>query len=171
MEVFMNFKKLALMVLSTMALLFSHHVIAASKRKKLSDDTRKSLIEVLKVNEQLHQSFFKYDKNLVEQNARKLKDVIGKIKNEEVSKLLSFSRKQLGEIKSSHDRGINNNHYNLVSMALIHIVNTYDLGSKYNSYSCPMVKKKWIQNSAKMAKVHNPYAPQMPHCGSKDSNY
>ncbi len=167
----MNLKKLTLMILSTVTLLFSHHVIAASKRKKLSDDTRKSLIEVLKVNEQLHQSFFKYDKKLVEKNAIKLKDAIGNIENDEISKLLSFSRKQLGEIKSSHARDVNNNHYNLVSMALIHIINTYDLGSAYNSYSCPMVKKKWIQNSAKMAKVHNPYAPGMPHCGSKDSSY
>lgn len=56
-------------------------------------------------------------------------------------------------------------------MALIHIVNKYDLGSKYNAYSCPMVKKKWLQNSDKMAKVHNPYAAGMPHCGSQDTNH
>ena len=51
------------------------------------------------------------------------------------------------------------------------VVNTYDVGKKYNAYSCPMVKKKWVQNSKKMAKVHNPYAPNMPHCGSKDTSH
>ena len=65
----------------------------------------------------------------------------------------------------------NNQNYHLTSMALIHIVNTYDVGNEYNAYSCPMVKKKWLQNSKKMAKVHNPYAPNMPHCGGQDSNF
>jgi hypothetical protein len=65
----------------------------------------------------------------------------------------------------------NNQNYHLVSMALIYIVNTYDVGPKYNAYSCPMVKKKWLQNSKKLAKIHNPYAPHMPHCGSQDTNF
>jgi hypothetical protein len=93
------------------------------------------------------------------------------IENGETKKLLKFSIEKLGELKSDTERETNNQNYHLVSMALIHLVNTYDLGDAYNAYSCPMVKKKWVQNSKKMARVHNPYAPGMPHCGTQDSEY
>lgn len=166
----MNFKK-SLSVFYVLTLLISGMSTYAKERKKLDEKTKEALLSVLKVNEDLHASFFKYDGKEVEKNAKKLKSEIDKIKDKEISKLLTFSQKSLAEIKASKDRKQNNKTYNLVSMALIHVMNTYDLGSKYNAYSCPMVKKKWIQNSKKMARVHNPYAPEMPHCGSKDSKY
>ena len=166
----MNFKKL-LSVIYVLTFLISGMSTYAKERKKLDDKTKEAVLSVLKVNEELHASFFKYDGKKVEKNAKKLKSEIDKIKDKEILKLLSFSQKSLAEIKASKDRKQNNKTYNLVSMALIHVMNTYDLGSKYNAYSCPMVKKKWVQNSKKMARVHNPYAPEMPHCGSKDSDY
>ena len=140
-------------------------------RKALKAQTKKSVVSMLEINEKLHRSFFNYKAKEVEANAQKLSQAIMEIKDQEIAKLLSFSQKQLQEIKASKDRAANDQHYHLVSMALIHIVNTYDVGSKYNAYSCPMVKKKWLQNSKKMADVHNPYAPNMPHCGSQDSHY
>ncbi|MBK24587.1 MAG: hypothetical protein CME70_11385 [Halobacteriovorax sp.] len=142
-----------------------------SKRKQLTEGAKKSVINVLQANEELHNSFFKYDGKKVEEAAQKLKSAIDRINDSELTKLLKFSKTKLADIKASSSRDDNNQNYHLVSMALIHIVNTYDVGSKYNAYSCPMVKKKWVQNSKKMAKVHNPYAPNMPHCGSKDSNH
>ena len=166
----MNFKK-SLSVFYVLTLLISGMSTYTKERKKLDEKTKEAVLSVLKVNEELHASFFKYDGKEVEKSAKKLKSEIDKIKDKEISKLLSFSQKSLAEIKVSKDRKQNNKTYNLVSMALIHVMNTYDLGSKYNAYSCPMVKKKWVQNSKKMARVHNPYAPEMPHCGSKDSNY
>jgi len=140
-------------------------------RNKLDDKTKKELINVLETNEQLFNAFYEYDSKKVEESAMKLKDSIGKIDNQEISKLLSFSIKKLEEMKSSSSREDNDQAYHLVSMALIHIVNTYDVGDIYNAYSCPMVKKKWIQNSKKMADVNNPYAPDMPNCGSKDTSF
>lgn len=141
------------------------------ERKRLSKTTKSNVIAALKANEDLHGSFFKYDPKAVETNAKKLKKAIQGIKNEEIAKLLSFSTTKLDEIKAASKREDNNKNYNLVSMALIHIVNKYDVGAKYNAYSCPMVKKKWVQNSEKMAKVHNPYAPEMPHCGTQDTHF
>lgn len=140
-------------------------------RKALTEATQKTLGLVLSANEKLHAAFFSYDAKLIEENALKLKSAIDGIKNEEISKLLHFSKNKLLEIKASSEREANNQNYHLVSMALIYIVNKYDVGSGYNAYSCPMVKKKWLQNSKVMAKVHNPYAPSMPHCGTQDTNY
>ena len=141
------------------------------ERKTLDEKSKKELITVLESNEKLFNSFFKYDAKKVEDFALKLRDSIGKISNPEISKLLSFSGSKLNEIKASTDRKVNNQNYHLVSMALIHIVSSYDVGDVYNAYSCPMVKKKWVQNSKKMDGVNNPYAPNMPHCGSKDSSF
>lgn len=141
------------------------------KRILLKEKDKKEMIQVLEANEALHASFFKYDGKVVEENANSLSMKISKMENKALAKLLSFSATKLKEIKSSSDREKNNKNYHLVSMALIHIVNKYDVGGKYNAYSCPMVKKKWLQNSEKMAKVHNPYAAGMPHCGSKDSKH
>lgn len=149
----------------------NHSKMKKGSRKSLTQAAKKSVILVLEANEALHNSFFKYDGKSVEANAMKLKKIIEAIEDKEVAKLLNFSKEKLSEIKALNDREINNKNYHLVSMALIHIVNKYDVGSKYNAYSCPMVKKKWIQNSKKMAKIHNPYAPNMPDCGSLDSNY
>ena len=148
-----------------------HSKMKKGDRKSLSEAAKKSVVLALEANEALHSSFFKYDAKAVESNAMKLKKAIDAIEDKEVAKLLNFSKGKLKEIKASSDREANNKNYHLVSMALIHIVNKYDVGSKYNAYSCPMVKKKWVQNSSKMAKVHNPYAPNMPHCGSQDTKH
>ena len=148
-----------------------HSKMKKGSRKSLSEAGQKSVISALEVNEALHSSFFKYDAKAVEVNAMKLKNAIDAIENTEIAKLLKFSKGKLADIKASNDRETNNKNYHLVSMALIHIVNKYDVGEKYNAYSCPMVKKKWIQNSNKMTKVHNPYAPSMPYCGTQDSSY
>ncbi|MBK26984.1 MAG: hypothetical protein CME70_23475 [Halobacteriovorax sp.] len=141
------------------------------KRKTLDDKTKAQVVKALEANEKLHSSFFKYDGKKVELSARELKMALEKVSDPELSKLLTFSKKKLGEIKGTNDRKDNNQSYHLVSMALIHVVNKYDVGKKYNAYSCPMVKKKWVQNSKTMAKVHNPYAPEMPHCGQQDSHH
>lgn len=144
---------------------------ANDKRKKLNPETKKNVISLLSVNESLHSAFFTYSGKLVEKEARNLIEKINDIKDEEISKLLYLSKSKLSEIKEVNERDKNDQIYHSVSMALIDIVNKYDLGSKYNTYSCPMVKKKWVQNSDKISKVHNPYAPGMPHCGLQDSKY
>lgn len=142
-----------------------------SGRKSIDAITKKEILNVLRINEKVHYSFFDYDAKKVESTAKELGDAIKSISNPEISKLLKFSLSKLATLKASSERSANNQAYHLVSMALIHIVNTYDVGSEYNAYSCPMVKKKWLQNSKKMSKVHNPYAPNMPHCGGQDTSH
>ena len=137
--------------------------------KELNDSDKKEVMKILKINEDLHQAFFDYDAKKVEQTANKMKLAIDKLSNAEIAKLLKFSSSKLASMTATSSREDNNQNYHLVSMALIHIISKYNTGADYSAYSCPMVKKKWIQNSKKMAKVHNPYAPKMPDCGSKDS--
>jgi len=126
---------------------------------------------VLAANEQLHSSFFKYDSKEIEKKAKLLSAAIEKLTHAEFRKLLKYSGEKVLEIKAKNDKKENNKVYALVSMALIHIVNKYDVGADYNEYSCPMVKKKWLQHSKTKSGIQNPYAKSMPDCGMKNTNF
>ena len=162
------FKKVAVLMV---CLLGITSAMSAEKRMKVDGKTKNQIIDALKVNDELHASFFKYDGKKIETAAKKLSSAFDKIEDTSISKLLVFAKKKLSDIKEANDKKMNNENYHIVSSALIFVINKYDLGSEYNAYSCPMVKKKWIQNSKKMTKVHNPYAAGMPHCGSQDSSH
>ena len=144
--------------------------VEESKRKELNKDTKKQVLKVLKANEGLHAAFFKYDSDKVSKKAAEVKTAIDGIKDETISKKLKLSKSRLSEISKESTRQANNQRYDFVSKALIHIIDTYNL-EDYNGYSCPMVKKVWVQNSKINDGVMNPYAPEMPACGSKDTKY
>lgn len=166
----MNVKKLIITAALVLGYSASFNSLAEDKKEKkpLDAKTKERVVQVLESNEKLHNAFFNYEEGKVEKAAQKTISAIEEIENKEIKKLLTFSKGKLGEIKASNEREENNQNYHLVSMALIHIVNTYDLGEKYSGFSCPMVQKKWVQNTKKMPKVHNPYDPAMPHCGGQE---
>lgn len=143
----------------------------AKTRIKLEPKLQKSVINVLNKNEALHASFFTYNAKEVENNAKEVIKAINKVPKSVISKKLAFAKTKLKELESTKSREINNESYSIASTALVHIVNTYNVGPEYNSYSCPMVKKKWVQNSKKKLRTHNPYAPEMPHCGQRDTDH
>ncbi|PIK13635.1 hypothetical protein [Halobacteriovorax sp. JY17] len=147
------------------SLLFLNNI--AFSKDSLDEKSKEEVLNVLEVNEALHASFFKYNAKDVQANAEKTAAAIAKVSNKEVKKLLENASKKLSEIKEGADRESNNKNYHQASMAMIYVINKYDLGDKYSGYRCPMVKKKWVQNSQKMGRVHNPYAPEMPHCGGR----
>ncbi|SMF40987.1 Protein of unknown function [Pseudobacteriovorax antillogorgiicola] len=138
-------------------------------RINLDPETKKYLLAALEINENLHTSFFDYNAGKVEKYAGELSLSLSQIKDPKISRKLQYSLQKLNDIKAQNDRKINNMSYHSVSMTLIHLIHTYNLGNTYKGYTCPMVKMKWVQNSKKMSKVHNPYAPEMKHCGSQES--
>ncbi len=140
-------------------------------RKDLDEKSKNQVLVVLAVNEKLHDAFFTFDAAKVELSAKKLKNEIENISHSEIAKSLNFSKEKLLNIKASSSREMNNQNDHIVSMALIYIVNTYDVGKDYDAYSCPMVKKKWLQSSKKVSENHSPYVSGMAHCGNQDSNY
>ncbi|MDC1173935.1 hypothetical protein OAT67_00955 [Bacteriovoracaceae bacterium] len=155
----------------TLTLLFNSALFASGSRATLESETKNQLIEVFKENEKLHAAFFNYDAKKINMIATSLNKKMKLVKKNEVSKLLKQAIVNAEKISKTSDRKKNNDYYADLSIALIYILNKYDLGREYNSYSCPMVKKKWVQNSKKKQKVHNPYAPEMPHCGRQDSRH
>ena len=136
-------------------------------KTKLSEKEKSEVLKLLEENEELHGSFFKYKGEKVAAHSKKMVSLIDKISHKEIKKLLGFGKKQLELLTAKRSQKENNQSYHMFSMAMIHIMNTYELGDKYKGYRCPMVRKQWVQNTEKMDKVHNPYAAYMPHCGEK----
>lgn len=143
----------------------------AAEKTQLDVTDKNELDSVLSSYEKLHQSFFQYDAKSAQKIAGEMVATIAKIKNKDVVKLLEFSKKTLSEITESKSRDDNNQNLHLVSMALGHVINKYEVSGKYNVFYCPMIKKKWIQNTEKSSEVNNPYAPEMPHCGGQESHH
>ncbi len=148
-----------------------NHQSLSKARIQLPEKTKKDIIGALVANESLHLAFFDYKGVEVEKASAHLASQLEKIRDPKISKLMKFSKDQLSHMTAKKSKSENSESYHIVSMALIYLVNKYDIGSTYNAYSCPMVKKKWVQNSEKKAKVHNPYDSSMPHCGSQDTSY
>ena len=140
-------------------------------RAKIADGDKAELMTLLKSYEGLFDAFFNYDSKKVEEQAKKLQQDISTVKSAELKKNLESPKAKLLEIKSTSDREVNNQNMHLVSMALIYLVNKFDIGNDYNVYACPMVQKKWIQNSKRLTRVTNPYDPSMPNCGSQVTEY
>ncbi|MBH47255.1 MAG: hypothetical protein CME71_03695 [Halobacteriovorax sp.] len=159
------FKKL--LILS--AILLGMNAFAA--RAPLEPALKKEVAEVLNANEELHAAFFEYSNENVQKAAALVAKKIMAIKDKEISKLLKVSHDKLMEMTKSTDEKANKEAFYVVSLGLANIIRKYDVGGKWNVYSCPMVKKSWVQDSAKNDNVRNPYAPEMPGCGSKNTSF
>jgi hypothetical protein len=142
-----------------------------ANRIELDKKVKGEIITVLEKNEAVHAAFFKYDGKKIEVAAKAMSAELGKISDKSIHAMLKFANQKLLAIKSTNSKKVNNTNYHIVSSAVIFLMNKYDLGKKYNAYSCPMVKKKWIQNSSKIDEVSNPYDDNMPNCGKKDTAY
>ena len=143
----------------------------ASARTSMGPEVKKQVIDVLTAGDQLHESFFQYDSTKVEQAAKVVMSNIEKIKSAEIASLLKVTKEKLASIKKDASEEANKENFYIVSLGLGNIVRKYDVGGKWNVYSCPMVKKKWVQNSQKHPNIQNPYAAAMANCGSKDTNF
>ncbi len=143
----------------------------SGKRAVLDEKSKTELLTIFKMNEKLHDAFFKSDFVAAEKHALELKKSIDNLKNSEIKKALTFSASKLADIKASNSRSVNNKNYHLFSSALIYQLNKYDIGNEYDAFYCPMEKKKWIQNAKKHAGVMNPYATEMPTCGNQETHY
>lgn len=148
-----------------------YSMTAFSERLPLEEKNQKIMQQVLTAQDELHVAFFDYDSDKVEKAAKEVAKKIDLIKVKELSKLLKVTQQKLREVSKDRSEKENKESFYVISLGLGNIVRKYDVGGKWNIYSCPMVKKSWIQNSQKVDKVQNPYAASMPECGSKETAF
>jgi uncharacterized membrane protein len=180
-----SFKKASMFLFIVTAAIFSLETMASgtkgqmnhgkkidvtnTDKMKVSDKEKGIILSALAAYDELHFAYFEYDKNEVVNKAQILsqkldlietKMIRAKFEKDNIQKLISA-------IKAKNSTSINNSLLDNISKRLNDIIiSKVDLGGRYGIYYCPMVKKYWLQNIKKMSKVHNPYAPEMPHCGS-----
>ena len=145
--------------------------VFAQNRAKLDIETKKTVIEALKANESLHQSFFKYNGENIDKNTKLVISKIELIKDKKISKKLKLAKTYLKAISKAKTQKDNYGFYSRFSELITSVVKSYDLGKEYNVYYCSMLKMSWVQNAVKLKKVHNPYASYMPHCGEHRTRY
>lgn len=140
-------------------------------RRAISVSLKEQVTSLLEKNEQVHASMFNYKKEDLKKAVVTFKKRALEIKDKEVQKYLEPAIKASSELLKNKTKEEDNESYHRLSLALVKLVELYKIGSTYNIYYCPMVKKRWVQNSTKMRKVHNPYAPEMPHCGGQITEF
>lgn len=143
----------------------------AADRRKLPSKTKEQMLEVLKKHEGLHMAFFNYDQAKIKEQASILSAQVRKVGVSQVKKYLTKMYKELDDLQAATNKKDSYKLYDSISQKFVKIVSIFNTGKDYNIYSCPMVKKKWIQNTTKLRRVHNPFAPEMPHCGQRDTDY
>lgn len=139
----------------------------AEKRVKLKREKTTKILDVFKVNEDLLMSFFNYNEEDILRDKEKLSQSLGKVPQGIIDTEIKQIKVSLIEIKKENKKLKNYAAYHVISEVLAKVVEKYDLGGTYNVYYCPMIKKKWVQNSLNLKKVYNPFAPEMPHCGGQ----
>lgn len=147
-----------------------NHAKSEVKRQSISSKDESVLSEILEKNDLLYNSFLKKDKDLIEKYAKELSALVSTadipIVNQVKAKV-----SDLNSIKSSSKNEDNLKAYESFLYPLIILVQQYDVGGKYNIFSCPMVKKSWIQDLKTNKDVRNVYVMDMLECGSQDTHF
>lgn len=142
-----------------------------SARQQLSMDVKSQLREVYRRNDKLYQLFMQERYDQVEGQAKQVARAIEKIENPDVTQLLDFTKKNLRDLDGELEVEVLQEAYSMISTALIHVLKTYDIGPGFNAYYCPMVKKRWVQNSMEVTQVQNPYDKTMRKCGDQETHF
>lgn len=140
------------------------------KRQPISSKDKSILSEILAKNDLLFNSFLKEDKDLTEKYAKEL-SVLVTTADSLIIKEVKAEVSSLSKIKSSIKNEKNLESYELFLKPLISLVQKFDVGAKYNVFTCPMVKKSWLQDVRVNKEVKNVFASYMLECGNQDTHF
>lgn len=157
------------LILSLSLLLLSFFSYAGS-RQELTAADKAQVLEVLSKHDALFNVLIKNDYKAAEAAALALKNSLEKSTTPAL-KTAKAHASSLAQIKGSLDGEKNLAFYEKVSDPLVAVVKGYNLGSGYNIFSCPMVKKSWVQNVTQHKEVRNVYATSMLECGTQDTKF
>jgi hypothetical protein len=152
------------------SLLLSSIMAFAQTRKDLAPTDKAQVLEVLSKHDALFNALINNDFKAAEPAALALKTALEK-STTAVLKTAKAQAVSLSQIKGNLGGEKNLALYEKVSNPLVEVVKGYNLGSGYNIFSCPMVKKSWVQNMTQHKDVRNVYATSMLECGSQDTKF
>lgn len=139
-------------------------------RKPLKAAEKKEVTSILDKNDELFNAFLKKDNALIEKKAKALAETASQTKMG-ILKDISAQADKLSTISGSKSHEANMVAYEAFLKPLIKFVQTYEVDKKFNIFSCPMVKKSWIQDTSVNKDVQNVYAMEMLECGTQDTKF
>lgn len=145
---------------------------AKGEKAALEKEAQAQALNIFAANFQLHQAFIKDDVELIQQQAFNLREVttqavaaqpslVELAKVDETLKQMA-TQKEVEQLATS---------FALVNQVMVDFLLANELSAAYNVYYCPMVDKRWIQDSAQVLEVQNPYALYMLKCGTKETSF
>lgn len=165
---------LGLMLIALPALAKNHNQDrspkAEAQRKSLTSIEKDIVSKVLSANDNLFNAFLNKDSNLISQKTNDIM-VLVESSNSVILKDVKSKIIELKKIKATNTHADSLKAYEGFSDSLIQVVQKYDVGSHYNIFSCPMVKKSWIQDVRVNKNVRNVYAMEMLECGTQDTKF
>ncbi len=145
-----------------------HKMSVARKPLKAAEKT--AVTSILDKNDELFNAFLKKDNALVEKKAKALSEAASQAKMG-ILKDIQAQTGKLSTISGSKSHEANMEAYESFLKPLIKFVQTYEVDKKFNIFSCPMVKKSWIQDTSVNKDVQNIYAMEMLECGTQDTKF
>ncbi|MBA2404060.1 MAG: DUF3347 domain-containing protein [Bdellovibrionales bacterium] len=143
---------------------------SAFARQKVAPQDQKVLTEVLTKNDALFNAFLKKDAAKIEKEAKELAVLVEKSKSP-LLKDVKANAKSLNQIKAAKKNEENLVSYEAFLNPLIKVVEANEAPKNFNVFSCPMVKKAWLQNIEVNKDVRNVYAMEMLECGTQDTKF
>lgn len=138
----------------------------------LEKEVEEQALKIFEANFQLHQAFVKDDIELIQQQAFNLREVTSQAVAAQPS-LVELAKvdetlKQMATQKEVEQLATS---FAVVNQVMVDFLLANELSAAYNIYYCPMVDKRWIQDSAQVLEVQNPYALYMLKCGTKETSF
>lgn len=149
---------------------FEHGNHTSTHRTAVGIKAKEEVIAVLQKNDLLFYAFLAKDEVGIEKLAKELHADVTK-SNHSLLDEVKAAAWNLSNIKASHSNEVNLRSYESFVKPLIRIVESKDIGGKFNVFTCPMVKKSWIQNIEIHKEAKNIYAMDMLECGTQNTHY
>ncbi len=140
--------------------LFSYTSFAAG-----SPQIQKYLTTLLKANDAIHTAFIKNDEPGFKTALAGLDKVLGEARVDELKQFVTESKSASAKLVSAANFDEKRKLYGDVVKPIVAMLQKYGPIESYRVFTCPMVKKDWIQDTKIASKVQNPYEPKMVDCG------
>ncbi|OFZ14920.1 MAG: hypothetical protein A2X86_06205 [Bdellovibrionales bacterium GWA2_49_15] len=130
-----------------------------------SPETQKYLVNLLKANDSVHSAFVKNDEQGVKPVWANFEKVLSGSAPNELKEFVSESKVATVKLVSASAFDEKRKLYGDVIKPIVAMLQKFGPIDSYKVFTCPMVKKDWIQDTKLNSEVQNPYDPKMVKCG------
>ncbi len=130
-----------------------------------SPEIQKYLANVLKANDAVHSVFIKNDEQGFKMVWDGFEKALSQTRPDELKELITESKSASSKLMTATSLDEKRKLYGDVVKPIVLLLQKYGPIESYKVFTCPMVKKDWIQDIKVVSQVQNPYDPKMLKCG------